>query len=368
MAARIAAAIVIAALIIGSAVYLKPWAKQDNSVSLSKDEMKAAHEGMAKFNLKDAESKKPVSKESLDAYLKNIPEVIAEIGGEPLSNKEYVRAMTGVIKNMTQNGSQMPTETFEMMKKSLYEKIINTVALDRHAIKSGYSADEKEVEKALTNFKGQYPSEEVFKKEMAKYNSSEEQLRKEIERSYRVKALLDKEVINGIVVSEEKAKEFYEKNSQQFMQKQGVRASHILVSAMEKEGETKRAEARKKAEELLEKAKAGEDFAKLAKEFSDDKGTGARGGDLNFFSKGMMVPPFEEAAFKLKTGEISEIVETQFGFHIIKATDKREEGLQPFENVKESVMQRLKNVESTELINVYIGELKKKMNVKAFLS
>ena len=368
MAARIATAIVIAALIIGSAIYFKPWAKSDNSASISKEDVIAAHKDVAKFDLKNAESKKPVSKEYLDEYLKSIPEVIAEIGGEPLSNKEYVRAMTGVIKNFTQGGGQMPTETFEMMKKSLYEKIVNTAALDHYAIKNGFTANEKEVKIALTNFKGQYPSEEVFKKEMAKYNSSEEQLLKEIERSYRVKALLDKEVVSGIVVSEEKAKEFYEKNSQQFMQKEGIRASHILVAAMEKEGETKRAEAKKTAEELLIKAKAGEDFAKLAKEFSDDKGTGARGGDLNFFGKGMMVPAFEEAAFKLKTGEISEVVETQFGYHIIKATGKRKEMLQPFENVKESVMQRLKNFEASDKINVYIGELKKKMNVKAFLS
>ena len=212
-----------------------------------------------------------------------------------------------MVKNMTQRGGpQMPMETFEMMKKSLYEKIVNTVALDRHAINSGFTADEKEVDKALTGFKSQYPSEEKFIEEMAKYNSSEKQLKEEIERSFRVKALLDKEVINSIVVADDKVKEYYDKNQQEFTQKESVRASHILVAAMANEGEAKKAEARTKAEELLAKVKGGEDFAELAKEFSDDKGTGARGGDLNFFSKGMMVPAFEEVAFKLKPGEMSE--------------------------------------------------------------
>jgi foldase protein PrsA len=104
-----------------------------------------------------------------------------------------------------------------------------------------------------------------------------------------------------------------------------VTASHVLVSykgARGGQGNIKRTkeQAKKRAEEVLKKAKAGGDFAALAKQYSDDPGSGPKGGDLGAFTRRMMVPPFSEAAFALKPGEVSSIVETEFGFHVIKRT------------------------------------------------
>ena len=112
-------------------------------------------------------------------------------------------------------------------------------------------------------------------------------------------------------------------NPSQFLEMEVVRASHILVMVDKSATKDAKETARKKIDELLQRAKKGEDFANLARANSDDRGSGQRGGDIGFFSKGMMVPNFEKAAFALKKGEIRNVVETEFGYHIIKLTDRK---------------------------------------------
>ncbi|MGO4887492.1 peptidylprolyl isomerase [Anaerobacillus sp. MEB173] len=127
----------------------------------------------------------------------------------------------------------------------------------------------------------------------------------------------------GVEISEEEIREYYEENLEEFSE---VEARHILVEDEET------------ANDIIAKINAGEDFAELAKEHSIDTGSGAKGGDLGYFSKGMMVAPFEEAAFSLDIGEISEPVESQFGFHIIEVTGQQEFS---YEDVKDRIQNRL---------------------------
>ena len=135
-------------------------------------------------------------------------------------------------------------------------------------------------------------------------------------------------------ITEEDARKWYEANKDSLAAPEEVRASHILVQAAEGD----RAEARKKAEALLTEVKASPaKFAELAQKSSDDPGSAANGGDLGFFGRNQMVKPFEDAAFALKAGEISGLVETQFGFHIIKLVDRRG-GARPFEQMKAEAM------------------------------
>ena len=152
--------------------------------------------------------------------------------------------------------------------------------------------------------------------------------------------VLSPETIAGAgVVPEAEVKAYYEQNKARYGTDEQRRASHILITA---EGSDKAA-ARTKAEQLLGQVKARPgDFEKLARENSKDPGSAAQGGDLGFFGKGMMVKPFEEAVFKLKPGEVSEIVESDFGFHIIKLTEVRPAEVKPLEQVRSDIERDLK--------------------------
>jgi len=139
-----------------------------------------------------------------------------------------------------------------------------------------------------------------------------------------------------------------------------IQAAHILVSYMNQDGEVDSAGAKAKIEEVAAKLKQGEDFAELAKEYSDDTGTKERGGDLGFFERRMMVQPFDETAFSLEVGEISDIVETQFGYHIIKLLGKGE--ILPYEQEKENLKNILKRLRYQDILNDYVNQLKKEFS------
>lgn len=150
-----------------------------------------------------------------------------------------------------------------------------------------------------------------------------------------------KEVVGKINVTDDDINLYYKAHQEEFRTPEMVRARHILIKVDKSASNDDKAKARSKAEDILKRIKAGEDFAKLASEFSEDPGSKNKGGDLGFFPKGRMVPDFEKVAFSLKPGEVSDIVETPFGFHIIKVEEKKESIQEPLEKVRDKVKEKV---------------------------
>ncbi len=147
----------------------------------------------------------------------------------------------------------------------------------------------------------------------------------------------------GIAVSDADIKTYYEQNVERYKVSEQRRASHILISAAKDSAAAEKAAAKAKAEKLLQQLRKNPaDFAKLAKENSQDPGSAERGGDLDFFGKGMMVPQFEDIAFKLKEGEISNIVESDFGFHIIRLTAIKPATSRALAEVKDNIVDEIR--------------------------
>ena len=161
-----------------------------------------------------------------------------------------------------------------------------------------------------------------------------------------VESFLKKKVEVESKVSDEDMKKFYEQNKDKFKSGEQIKASHILVKT------------EKEAKELLGKLKAGGNFEELAKKSSVDSSS-AKGGDLGWFGKGSMVPAFEKAALALKEGQTSEVVKSDFGFHIIKLTGKRPAGIRPFEEVKEQIKGAIMPTKQQEVFQKIKEELKK---------
>ena len=177
---------------------------------------------------------------------------------------------------------------------------------------------------------------------------------------------LKKEVTSKAEVPEENIMDYYESHKSEFTTPEMVRARHIVIKTGPSASDSDKSIAKGKTEEILKKIKAGEDFAKLATELSDDAGSKTKGGELGFFPKGRMVKPFEEAAFSLKPGEISEIVETQFGYHIIQVEEKKEPGTEPFEIAKEKIRQKLLQENTKTIVTEFIEKAVKEANVELY--
>jgi len=167
-------------------------------------------------------------------------------------------------------------------------------------------------------------------------------------------------------VSEKDIDDFYAGNPEKFATEETIRARHILFKVGPDAGEDEKKEARKKAEDVLEKARGGEDFAELAKAYSQGP-SGPKGGDLGSFGRGKMVPPFEEAAFSLKPGEISGIVETRFGYHIIKVEERTDAVTVSRANAADQITEFLKAQKVNEAVFARLEALRKEAKVENFL-
>lgn len=167
-----------------------------------------------------------------------------------------------------------------------------------------------------------------------------------------ISALLEKEIEDKVKIGDKEARSYYDSHKEEFMTNNQIRASHILVRTEEE------------ANSVLGEIKKGADFAKLAQARSIDTGSAKNGGDLGYFSRGQMVPEFEGAAFKLKVGEVSKPVKTQYGYHIIKVTEKKEGKPIEFEKIKDLVIQKLTAEKQKEVFDSYIEGLKKKYDTE----
>src|SRR5207247_1383542 len=168
--------------------------------------------------------------------------------------------------------------------------------------------------------------------------------------------------LSRVEVKDDEVAEYYALHKDdKFTEPEQVRARHILVKTAADAGADAKAAARKKAEELLAKVKAGGDFAALAKERSEDAGSAANGGDLGLFTRGRMTPAFEEAAFALQGGGLSDVVETPFGFHVIKVEEHRPGGAKPLETVHDEIADTLKRERSLALARKQAEEDRRKI-------
>lgn len=251
----------------------------------------------------------------------------------------------------------------DAMKSDILEQLINVEVLVSEAKKQNLMPTDEEVQKMVDEVKKTMEENEEYKKNLESVGVDDEF----IKRQETEKLALTKYQENFLAkneVTDEDAKKYYEENKKDFFVDE-VQASHILISTTNEDGtpmdDKKKAEAKKKAEDLLNKIKNGEEFASLAKEHSEDPGSGANGGDLGFFGKGEMVPEFEEAAFSLEKGKISELVESQFGYHIIKVTDKNQ-GQTPFEDIKTQIIDVIKQQKLSENIETLIKNAKIERN------
>ncbi|MGL5507470.1 MAG: peptidylprolyl isomerase [Paraclostridium sp.] len=281
--------------------------------------------------------------------------VIATVGDVKIKEKELKQRMEPMFY---MNGkTKLEDEQIDYYEQNMIDYITTTEVLYQEGVKKKMKVEKEELasqyEALMTSITQTFQmDEEAFLK---KFKLTKE----EVEKSLEKEIIAAKFIEEDSKISDKEVDEYYKKNKEDFKQ---VQASHILIQTVDENGEEltddKKQEAKKTAEDVLNKALEGEDFAELAKKYSEDT-SAQSGGDLGFFGKGQMVAEFEKAAFDLNKGEISpKLIETQYGYHIIKKIDEKTQSL---DEIKSSLKEEL----TVEKQNSIIDKLMKEYKVEA---
>lgn len=297
----------------------------------------------------------------------SLPEVVASVNGVEITSKPIKKALNRYKNLLKHQKKTIDKRSLEKDTNRFLEmEILREVAF-QHGKKLNIQVLDEEVEKMLEVFKKRHGSEEDFLKSFSQQGLTLEMFKKEISRTILVSKLLQKEVRDKIEISDQRALEFYEKNESYFKNPEKIRAAHVLIKVNSDMKDEDKKLAKNKINDVVKRARGGEDFAELAKKYSEGP-SASRGGDLNYVVRGQMVKKFEDVLFKLKVGEISDVVETQFGYHTIKAIDKKESGgKRPFNEVKKMIFEFLKKSEFDKNTKTYIKGIMKKADIKRFI-
>ena len=290
---------------------------------------------------------------------------VAVVNGSVITREDIDRDMGNIRERFARMGKSLTGSQLSDARKEVLENLINRELLYQESQKRGIRVDEATVKEHMEKLAKQFPNEAEFKTLLKKMNLSEAGMAAQIKQGLAIHQFIDDEFVNKAVVSEEDIKTYFNSHQELFNKPEMVQASHILIKVDPQADDPKRAEARKKLIEVRKELEQGADFTDLAKKFSQCPSS-AKGGDLGYFKRGQMVKPFEEVAFALEPGEVSDIVETGFGFHLIKAGNKKPAITATYEEVKDKIERYLKQKKAEEEIGQYAEKLKEKAEVEVF--
>src|SRR5262249_42661514 len=208
--------------------------------------------------------------------------------------------------------------------------------------------------------------QEAFEKALKDRGMTVDSLKSDARTDLSVNKVMDGAVANIPGPTDAEAKDFYEKNPDKFKEDEQVRASHILVRVDPNADAKMKARAKAEIDSVLKQAKSGADFAQLAQQHSQD-GSAAQGGDVGYFPKGQMVPEFDQAAFALPVGQVSGVVTTQFGYHVIKVTDRKPARTIPLDEAMPRIKGYLEQQKKQKAAETFIDGLKKKSKIEILI-
>jgi peptidyl-prolyl cis-trans isomerase C len=332
------------------------------SVSYGAGEKDPKKENATAASSKDTKKEKPAMPQ--DGAKKD---KVAVVNGTVISRTDYDKELSRLERQLAMGGrTPNPTDMTDM-KQRVLEGLVDRELLKQESKKQGISVSDADVNQQVGALRQKFSSEKEFTDALAKMNLSEADLKSQLRQDMAIKKLIDQQVASKVTITPDEMKEFYNSHSELFKAPEMVRASHILIKVESNATDADKAKARERIVAIQERIKKGEDFAAIAKEASECP-SGANGGDLDYFQRGQMVKPFEDVAFSQKPGTVSNVVETQFGYHLIKVTDKKDAATVSFDDVKVKLEDYMKQQKINEQLGQYVAQLKKGAKIETFLN
>jgi peptidyl-prolyl cis-trans isomerase C len=290
-----------------------------------------------------------------------IPSVVAKVNGQDIKKEELLAQLRGMQAPGAEAGVN-PTAA-----KQVLEALIARSLLRQEAQAQGVAVSEEEVKQQIDQLRGQFANPEAFTQALSAEGMTEQDLVQKARQEYVIQKYVETKIAPKVAVTDEATKAFYDQNQARMQTPERLHLRHILVAVEANAAAEEKQKAKAEADGLAAKVKEGGDFAALAKEHSDDEGSKPNGGDLNWVAKGQTVGPFEQAAWALKDGEVSGVVETRFGYHLIQRLETQAAGVVPFDNVKERIREFLKQRQTQEAVQAEVQALRAKGKVETYL-
>lgn len=280
-------------------------------------------------------------KEEKKEAKKEAKKEVARIQDKVITDEELESEMKSQAAQFGVNMVTLPNDQKQRYRKVILHRLIDKELILDEGNKRKVDVPDTEVQAEVDKIKQNFPDPKVFESLLAQKNITQKELEENIKENFLLKKIIDDITTSAPEVPEAEVKKYYDENPKEFKREEEVKASHILIKVDKDTDEKDKELAKKKIQELREKIVKGEDFAKLARENSECPSGKRADGDLGWFGHNKMVPAFEKTAFSLKVGEMSEIIETQFGYHILKVTDRHEAGDLKYEEVKDDLKEEL---------------------------
>lgn len=293
-----------------------------------------------------------------------LPDVVARVNGEAISKGDLETAV-GALE--ARAGQPVPADQRDRVFRGALDQLIGYRLLQQEGRARKIAVSEAEIDARIGEIRSQFPTEAAFTQTLELRKMTLATLRADARDGLQIDTLLRNELAAKTAVTAEQVTEFYEKNPSEFQQGERVRASHILIGVPENADPAVKEQARARAADVLKEVKTGNDFAALAKQYSNDPGSAPSGGDLGYFERGQMVGPFEQAAFSLAPAQTSELVESPFGYHIIRVADKQASRTVPLTEVRPQIQQYLEGQNRERQTQAFVDSLKAKGKVEIYL-
>jgi len=297
------------------------------------------------------------------------PTVLARGKGFEVNSKQLDEAFLNFRTAAASRGQPpIPEDKRLETEKKLLDRLIVVQVLSRKATAADKAKGQATADKMLAEFRKQAGTEEGFRRQIAALGMTPENFAAQFTERAIVEEVVNREVRDPIPVTPQQVRKFYAENPKRFEQPENVRAAHILLATRdlatnaELPADKQKAQ-RDLAEALLKRARAGEDFGKLAKEFSQDPGSKERGGEY-VFTRGQMALEFETAAFGMRPGQISDVVTTPYGFHLIKVFERSAAKTIEFDKIKDRIRENLQQEEADKQLPAYLEKVKKEAGVE----
>ena len=327
-----------------------------------------------------------VSAESATEFLingKSVPKIVAKVNGTKLTSDLLKREMIAYRLLASRQRETMETRDEEKVAQGLLMKAIDDELIYQQGIKQSIHIDSATVDRELNNIQSQFPGKKLFLAALAAQRLTFDVLKKKIKKTLVIEEFIRANIASKVQVSDDKVKSFYNQSTETFMRPETFKISHIYVTIPAAgDGDADSPKDRVKAKEIIDwvinesrnkinqaslALKSGKSFASVAKDFSEDPKTADIGGDLGFIMKNQTLPQISSSMIKLKLGEVSNVITSSLGFHIIQLNNKKESQILRLSEVKAEILNHLLKLETEIQLKKYLADIRKQSKIEIFI-